>query len=265
MSRGQSNWIPFRDSRRVSMPSAHLRNGSTRRDRPQERAIIKMGKDNSEFSDMRSRPFQWNETASEIESFEGLQFDSDLSRLIGPSVEVRLPAVVVPDEGPRSVEDYVDALPLELGLHLVVLMQAGAASLGLFENGTGIASKTIKKYVVRGRGKAQPTHLKTRGKSRYGSRLRLQNAKGLVVDVNHKLREWLGLFGRPESFFYNCPVRLWPTLFAAGAAPTLSPSDPWRKIPLDLPVPNTEVMLRTYGRLCTGFVDHDPTTAAGPM
>ena len=40
-----------------------------------------------------------------------------------------------------------------------------------------VAHKVVKKYVVRGRGRAQPLHLKTRGKSRYGSRLRLANAQ----------------------------------------------------------------------------------------
>ena len=36
-----------------------------------------------------------------------------------------------------------------------------------------VRHKVFKRYVVRGRGRAQPTHLKSKGKSRYGSRLRL--------------------------------------------------------------------------------------------
>ena len=44
------------------------------------------------------------------------------------------------------------------------------------DDGEIVHTKSIKKYVVRGRGRAQPTHLATKGKSRYGSRLRLQKA-----------------------------------------------------------------------------------------
>ncbi len=155
----------------------------------------------------------------------------------------------------RSLEEYLAALPLEPARHVLILMQAGATSLGLFEAGEAVSTKTLKRYVVRGKGRAQPTHLNAKGKSRYGSRLRLQNAKRLLEETNEKLLAWWEEYGAFEGVYYNAPVRLWPTLFQVKPKPPFERDEALVRVPLDLPRPTTDVLLRTYRSLCYGRVE----------
>ncbi len=174
---------------------------------------------------------------------QGRSFESPFLRV--------LPPLVFPIAGRcRSLSEYVASLPNEPGKHLLVLLQAGAASIGYFEGGEVVSTKSFKRYVVRGNGKAQPTHLMGKGKSRYGSRLRLQNAKRLLVETNEKLLDWNAEFGTPDQIYYSCPIRLWPSLFETKPAPPFAKDDPLIRIPLDMPKPNSEVLLRTYRSLC---------------
>lgn len=175
-----------------------------------------------------------------------------------------LPPLVFPIRAHcRTLAEYVASLPNEPGKQLLILMQAGAASIGYFEGGEVVTTKSFKRYVVRGNGKAQPTHLMSKGKSRYGSRLRLQNAKRLLVETNEKLLDWNAEFGAPDQIYYSCPVRLWPSVFETKPAPPFSKQDPLIRIPLDMPKPNTEVLLRTYSSLCYARLEplmHDPNS-----
>jgi hypothetical protein len=149
---------------------------------------------------------------------------------------------------------YLEGLRDELGLELLLLLQAGSAALGLWRHDELVAHKVIKKYVVRGRGRAQPAYQKTRGKSRYGSRLRLRNARALLIEVNQRLGEWARAWGPFERVFYSCPVRTWPELLRAKPSPPFSRGDPLVKIPVDVRVPDFEELLRvrrilTHGRV----------------
>lgn len=202
--------------------------------------------------------FYWPETGATLRHLvtehELLLADNGRD-FVAPGIRVRPPLILPVDPVMRTVEAYVADLPEAPGRQLMVLLQAGAAALGLFGGGANLRTKSIKKYVVRGRGKAQPTHLKTGGKSRYGSRLRLQNARALLVEVNEKLNEWVDECGPPDHVFYSCPVRMWPDLFAT------TPEPPFRrdlatKIPMDLPVPTTEVLLRTYTAMSFGRIEN---------
>ena len=156
-----------------------------------------------------------------------------------------------------TLEHYLATLPPEPGPHAVILMQAGAASLGYFIGGEAVATKSIKRYVVRGKGRAQPAYLKSKGKSRYGSRLRLQNARLLIEEINEKLTDYWTEFGEPELLFVGAPVRLWPDLFRGKTQPPFEQSAPIVRVPLDLPVPTTDVLLRTYKSLCYGRVEEE--------
>lgn len=154
-----------------------------------------------------------------------------------------------------SFDAYLDDLPDEPGRHSVILMQAGAVTLGRFEGARPLIQKSLRRYVVRGKGRAQPVYLKTKGKSRYGSRLRLQNARKLLVETNEKLIEWDAEYGPAECVFYSCPVRLWPSLFETTPPPPFEKSDPLVRIPLDLPRPTVDVLLRTYRSMEYGRVE----------
>ena len=154
-----------------------------------------------------------------------------------------------------DLEAFLKRLPLEPSLHCLILLQAGAASLGMFQSGEVRYTKSMKRYVVRGNGRAQPAYLKSKGKSRAGSRLRLQNARLLFEEVNAKLGEFFDEFGAPDLIFVGAPVRLWPDLFRAKVQPPFDQEHPIIKVPLDLPVPTTEVLLRTYKSLCYGKIE----------
>ena len=153
----------------------------------------------------------------------------------------------------QNLVNWIPEIPFEPGLQVVICLQAGATSLGLFEAGAVLHTKTIKRYVVRGNGRAQPTHLNSKGKSRYGSRLRLQNAKAILEETSEKLHDWWDEYGEPEVVFFNAPVRLWADLMRA-QPPVPFDGLPLVRIPLDLPKPTTDVLLRAYRSLCYGQI-----------
>ena len=163
------------------------------------------------------------------------------------------PLLPVRDADP---ETYLRDLPDELGVHCVVLVQAGASALGWWEQGELVRHKVITKYVVRGRGKAQGTHLNQKGKSRYGSRLRLQNAKAQLVETNERLIEWWDEFGPPDVTFCSCPVRLLADVFGTSPQPPFA-RDEAIKIPLDVRAPRLAEVERVYRAMSRGVVEMD--------
>ena len=207
-----------------------------------------------------SRSFHWSECAERLRELDRLEsltlepkgrwFENSTHRLVPP---LTCPA---PQAGDSAL-DYLARLPHPedpLGEHLVILMQAGAVSLGRFSHGIALATRSFKRYVVRGKGRAQTTHLATRGKSRYGSRLRLQNAKALLEETNEKLRDWEAEFGPHDRLFTQVTLRLWPELFEVDPPPPFPKDVERTPIPRDLPRPTTELLLRVakglqYGRI----------------
>lgn len=131
-------------------------------------------------------------------------------------VRFRPPAVLSAPSA--SVEAFARSLPAAdaghdaLGLQGVILVQAGAAAVGLWSGEDLVDHKAFKRYVVRGKGKAQPTHLATKGKSRYGSRLRLQNHRRLLEEVGARVGSWWDGGSGPTRCFRGAPQRLWSEL-----------------------------------------------------
>ncbi len=110
-----------------------------------------------------------------------------------------------------------------------------------------------KRYVVRGSGKAQPKHLRTRGKSRYGSRLRLQNWQRLLVEANAALQQWWRELGPPEQVFWSVPIRAWTDLAAAGGGPPFArDGEGVQRIPLHVHVPDFAELQRVRRLLGRG-------------
>jgi len=209
------------------------------------------------MSPSEHRTFSWRDCARELEPLAGdATLAPDPKRRFFASEELRVhPPLIFPiPAGCRSLEEYLATLPGSPGRHAVVLMQAGAVSLGLFEGGEVLATKSFKRYVVRGSGRAQPLHLKTKGKSRYGSRLRLQNARLLLQETIERLAEWEDEFGPAQQVYYNAPIRIWADLFAGKVQPPFE-KDAVLRIPRDLPKPTTEVLLRAYRGLGYGRIE----------
>jgi hypothetical protein len=206
------------------------------------------------------RTFPWQSCAQELAPFVHLATEAALELeprrrfFIAETLRVHPPLVLPIPETCASLADYLETLPDQPGRHVLVLMQAGAVSLGLFEGGEERATKSFRRYVVRGKGRAQPLHLQTKGKSRYGSRLRLQNARRLLDETIEKLHEWQAEYGPPDQVYYNAPVRLWAALFASKNPPPFE-KDAALRIPRDLPKPTTEVLLRAYRGMGYGRIE----------
>lgn len=212
--------------------------------------------------------FSWQQTGTVLRELlvehPDLHLDEKGRSFVAGEVRFTPPLVQRIREPHTDPADYLDHLPEGLGTHLVLLLQAGAAALGIFENGELTHHKVIKKYVVRGRGKAQPTHLKTRGKSRYGSRLRLQNYRRLLVEVNERLRSWHDEVHHIDDRFYSCPVRTWAELFDQKRPPPYPRSD-WTRIPMDVHVPGFDELGRAWRALCRGSVSLPDSPGPGTL
>lgn len=200
--------------------------------------------------------FHWSESAEILEDLlesHDLVLDETGQTFVcpeAPSIRFRPPAVqpVTALTGtPHAWLDTVDAP----GSYVVVLVQAGASALGWFEDDDCVAHKAIKRYVKRGQGRAQTLHLKTKGKSRYGSRLRLQNARRQLEETNEKLIDWWHEFGAPLRVFASVPVRTWPELMATDPPPPFE-QQAALKIRHHVHVPNHAELMRVKRLLLHG-------------
>ncbi len=172
-----------------------------------------------------------------------------------PAVEFFVPGCFPLTSQTQIPEDYLNELSDELGDHLLLLIQAGAAALGWWSDEEVIYQKVLKTYVVRGRGRAQTTYAKTKGKSRYGSRLRLQNAQQHLVDISERIHDWWDELGPPDRIFFSCPQRSWPELFAARPSPPFDQRDErLSRIPMHVHVPNAEELQRVRRKLLRGRI-----------
>ncbi len=125
----------------------------------------------------------------------------------------------------------------------VMLIQTGNAALGFCKKGHLVHHKVIRKYMTRKKqGKSQLTYLKTKGKSRAGSRVRLANAVAFFEEINTKMSEWIKVAG-PESIIYSCTPMLWGMLFSAKKKPPFHKKDiGLKKLPINTGVPKFEIL-----------------------
>ena len=156
----------------------------------------------------------------------------------------------------EGVGDYLEDELDRPGLELLLLIQAGAVAMGLWDEGELLAHKAFKKYVVRGKGKAQATHLGSKGKSRYGSRLRLQNWKSQILEIKDRCQAWADIHGDFDHVLVSCPVRLWPELFATEPMPPFDQREGITTIPLDVAVPSHDELLRVRRAIEQGLLEH---------
>lgn len=205
--------------------------------------------------------FHWRETEARIAALwheHRLVLDRPRRSFIAadPDSGLRVtPPLVLPiAAGVDSVEDYLAGLPDAIGVQVVVLVQAGASALGVWQEDDNLAHRVIRKYVVRGNGRAQTTHLKTKGKSRYGSRLRLQGAKAQLVETNQTLIEWDEAHGGFDQVLVSCPVRTLADLHRTRPPPPFA-AEVAVRIPFHVHPPRYEELLRIRARLAQGVIE----------
>ena len=120
----------------------------------------------------------------------------------------RLPLSYPPPKDGQALFDYLDHLRAKDNNNFIILlMEAGRAAVGFYKDEKLVDHKNIRKYMVRKKqGKAQISHLKSKGKSRYGSRLRLRESEAFFDEILEKL--FSDEYKTIESIYYHCPVRL---------------------------------------------------------
>ncbi|MEL7532443.1 MAG: hypothetical protein AAFN10_14080 [Bacteroidota bacterium] len=187
----------------------------------------------------------------EADSVERVELDHKRHRILslGPMREVywefRLPLPFPAIAVEESLDDYLERVPAWIPSYMIVLIQAGAAAIGYFEDGEVVHHKAIKKYMKRHkRGKSQISYLNTRGKSKAGSRIRLANTVRFFEEINERITPWVEEL-EPERILYSCSAQLWGMLFQAKTPPPFEKKDTRLvKVPLDVNIPDFEELLR---------------------
>ncbi len=209
----------------------------------------------------RSVRYPWRDLPEQLAAFAerwpSAVADARGHGFVVPAVAARLllPLVVTRPRPGERIDGYAERLAPELGLQVVLLVRAGAVALGGWLDDELIVHKALRKYVVRGNGRAQATYQKTRGKSRYGSRLRLQNWRALLTETNERLRELWQAHGPPQRVFWSAPVRVWVDLHAASPPPPFPrEAERLQRLPVHVHRPDFEELCRVrswleHGRL----------------
>lgn len=167
-------------------------------------------------------------------------------------VPLRAPRVR-PGEG---IRDYAARVPGPDERQVLLLLRAGAMAIGFWHGDELLDHKAVRRYVVRGHGVAQPLHRKTRGKSRYGSRLRLQNWRRLLAETNRRLQDWWAEHGAPERVFVAVPVRVLAELHAADPSPPFRRDDPrLQRVPMHVHRPDFAELRRVHAWLGRGRLE----------
>ncbi len=195
---------------------------------------------------MRSLFYDRNEVPDVLERLEAERYardyDYEKHRLVltseatGREAYLRLPLTVNYENGVPVPERKVR--------YIMVLVQSGSASIGVFEDELCLHHKVFGSYMVRKKqGKSQIKHLKTKGKSRAGSRVRLASTIEFFENINTRLQGHFDQYDF-DRIALSCSKILIPYLFNS-KVPTPFDKRDGRiyKIPKHLHQPNYEVML----------------------
>ncbi len=191
--------------------------------------------------------------ADAVADRRGLTFVAGAARLRPPLLA---PRVRAGEPIASYLERFAEVRPGDAERHLILLLRAGAAAIGYWEGDELLDHKALSAYVVRGNGKAQPTYLASRGKSRYGSRLRLQNWRRLLTTVSERLQRCVDQYGAPERIFTGMPVRLVAELWSAEPVPPFASDDERvQRLPLHVFRPDFGELQRVRSWMATGALE----------
>ena len=110
--------------------------------------------------------------------------------------------------------------------YCITLVRAGQAAVGYFHQGILLDHKVFRAYLVRQKqGVSQFKYLKTKGKSRSGSRIRLEETELFFEDINQRLQVYTNQY--PLTYWgLGCSKTLWPALFDAAVPPPFTSKSP---------------------------------------
>ncbi|WP_181163739.1 hypothetical protein [Pontibacter mangrovi] len=128
--------------------------------------------------------------------------------------------------------------------YVILLIQAGNCAMGYFENGVNLDHKVYRSYMVRKKqGKSQIKYLKTKGKSRAGSRVRLGETAEFFENINGRLQDYFEEH-EIDRIAISCSKTLLPYLYSSKVPTPFQKQDPrLLKIPKHIHTPIYEVLL----------------------
>lgn len=140
--------------------------------------------------------------------------------------------------------------------YLVLLIQTGHAALGYFEGGINIEHKVFKSYLVRKKqGMSQLKYLKTKGKSKAGSRVRLGNAVDFFENINERTASYLSEYS-VDRIAISCPKTIWPYLLQSKQpCPFDKKDERLYKIPFHVHTPKLEALMKVNRSLQGGLME----------
>ncbi len=153
---------------------------------------------------------------------------------------IKLPLIWHSLPGTLTDIEYIKVCENE---YLIIMITTGQASIGIFRNKENLEHKVIRKYMVRKKqGKSQIKYLKTKGKSRAGSRVRLNNSIIFFEEINEYINKWNENYDicRIMYFVPKNLINLW---FSSGVSLFFDKNDTRLvKIPYNLDTPTYELM-----------------------
>jgi len=143
--------------------------------------------------------------------------------------------------------------------YLMLLVQTGSSAIGVFQGEECLEHKVLSAYMVRKKqGKSQIKHLKTKGKSRAGSRVRLAKTLEFFEHINERVTRHFNE-NEFDRIAFSCSKILMPFLFGSKIPTPFDKKDPKiLRIPKHLHQPNFEVMLGMQRFLNMGELIFDP-------
>lgn len=137
--------------------------------------------------------------------------------------------------------------------YIILLIQAGNCAIGYFEDEQNLDHKVFRAYMVRKKqGKSQIKYLKTKGKSRAGSRVRLGETAEFFENINGRLQAYFEAY-EVDRIAISCSKTLIPYLFSSKVSTPFDKKDERIfRIPRHVHTPIYEVMMDTQKFLLKG-------------
>lgn len=141
--------------------------------------------------------------------------------------------------------------------YILILIQAGKAALGYFDDDIMLDHKVFKSYMVRKKqGKSQVKYLKSKGKSRAGSRVRLANTVHFFESINERLQEYFEDY-EVNRIGLSCSKTLLPYLFSSKVSCPFDKKDERLfKIPKHIHTPGYDILVDTQEWLLQGEIKY---------
>jgi hypothetical protein len=143
--------------------------------------------------------------------------------------------------------------------YVLLLIQAGNCAVGYFEDGVNLDHKVFRSYMVRKKqGKSQIKYLKTKGKSRAGSRVRLGETLEFFENINEHLQRYFEDH-TVHRVAISCSKTLLPYLYDAKVPTPFDKRDKRLfKIPMHVHTPIYDVMMDVHKFLLKGELIYEP-------